>query len=136
MRAKNILREQIESLIIVHKLANWDKNLGQYKSEYKCQCGFTFIVDGHNPSEVGVRRRMDKHVTDNLLALLQAEIDKCLPEKIDLLDTGSLHGPDGTAGIEAPNAVYVMAYNQALTDIRHRLREFMQPKTEGEANDE
>lgn len=53
------------------------------------------------------------------------ELMGCLPEKIDLLDTGSLHGPNGRYGIEAPNAAYVMAHNQALDEVRARLTAFI-----------
>lgn len=58
---------------------------------------------------------LPKDPTDEILALLQAEIDKCLPEKID----------DATALWSAQRG-HPLTYNQALDDCRHRLKEFME----------
>lgn len=69
--SKNNLRESLASVLAVHKQANWDKNLGQYKSEHKCQCGFTFVSDGHNPADFGATGHMDDHITEQLLAVFK-----------------------------------------------------------------
>lgn len=76
------LQEQLESLILVHRQANWDKNLGQYRSEHKCECGYTFVSNGHI-EDSSVRVLMAEHISVQLtdlftqaLTSLKTEMEK------------------------------------------------------------
>lgn len=56
------------------------------------------------------------------LALLQTELDKCLPEKEEEEPpTSTLEG----SPIEVAYRNYTWGYNKAIDDCRHRLREFI-----------
>lgn len=93
------------------------------KFEQYCDCDEYHYskIDGepgnHDPSDGHAEFDIDK-----ALALLQAEIEKCLPEKSKTWTSWIKQADDDierAAGMS-------LGYNQALTDVRHRLREFMQ----------
>lgn len=111
------IEESIESLLLVHRQANWDKNLGQYKSEHKCECGYTFISDGHLENH-SPRIMMAEHVTSMLLDLIQTHTSQQIKNTLEQIikDYAELYKRISKQhGVERP--VPHTAFHQIIEDI-------------------
>lgn len=66
-------RDNIAKLIDTHYWAGMAKNLGQYRSESTCICGWTYVKDGHNAEALWPAAAMSQHIADLICADLDAE---------------------------------------------------------------
>lgn len=67
------LKAETEILRILdsHSLNNFSKNLGKYRFENSCSCGFKFITDGHDPNNEGKVYEHFRHLASVVLAVFK-----------------------------------------------------------------
>jgi len=61
-------------------------NLGQYKTEYMCGCGFKYITDGHDENEIGANERQEEHELDILMDIIKANGYSERLDEVDVLE--------------------------------------------------
>jgi len=64
-----MFKDEVDELAQIYE-SHWvveNKNLGQYRTEFICCCGATWIHDGHNPRELTGDALFFKHVAEWIL---------------------------------------------------------------------
>lgn len=72
------LVEQIADLLAEHSLSSGGRNLGQYHTEWICDCGDTWVTDGHKAESC--KSGYDYHLASQLARLVEREKYKAWDE--------------------------------------------------------
>jgi hypothetical protein len=65
------LVEQIAEMLAEHALSSADRNLGRYRTEWTCDCGDTWVTDGHKAESC--KSGYDAHLASQLALLVEHE---------------------------------------------------------------
>ena len=82
---------ELLNILCSHQLKVGSLNLGQYKSEYSCICGFTFTTDGHDVNDDSAYTKQKRHemhlITLHTQKAVRLAVRKAHQDTRDIMDT-------------------------------------------------